>query len=239
MKNRLFFVFLLFIPVALGAGPSADPLWQKAVEVARRNKPWVPGLAIMHIETQDDKGNPKERYDSELRLVPGADGTPELRVEKAVRDGMDVTDKERDAQEKRSSEAKTKGKPQALNFGDDPFDPDLQAAVDVTALGQSRTIGGKRCSVFGFTMKKKDGSTLEGTAALDPENGTPVEVTYTAKPLPVGVQSMTTIMRYGNGPSGDGFLREVSVDGAGAFLFIKRTFRTLFSLDGYWKRGES
>jgi hypothetical protein len=77
---------------------------------------------------------------------------------------------------------------------------------------------------------------MEGTAALDRASGAPVEVSYTVSPLPPGIEKMTTVLRYAPGPAGQGFLSEVSMEGAGGILFIRKVFRSTVSMSGYWLR---
>jgi hypothetical protein len=226
---------LVFVSLSVWAAPPQDPLWRKAVEIARRNKPWTPGITDLRIELLDDKGNLKESYETRYGISSDGQGKPVMHVERAVRNGKDVTETEKAAQEKRNAAGGRNGRPAAFFMGDNPFDPDVQDAVEVTALEETRTVDGKKCSVFDFTLKKKDGGSLQGTAVLLQENGAPVEVSYTMRPLPVGVQRMAMVLHYGDGPSGDGFLRAVSVEGAGGVLFFKRNFRSMISLDGYWK----
>jgi hypothetical protein len=228
----------LLLTCALQAAPQADPLWQKAVEMARRNKPWVPGITVLRVEVLDDKGKSTDTYESRLRFSPDGGGAAVFTVESAMRNGVDVTTKEREAQEKRNRDTAKNGKPSSLDLGDNPFDPDIQAALLVTALEGSSDVDGKTCVLYSFVLKKKDGGNAVGTAALEQESGAPVEVKYTLKPLPAGVQSLTTVLRYGMGPAGEGFLRDVAVEGTGGILFIKRAFRSDIGLDGYWKREE-
>ncbi len=212
------------------AAPSPDPLWLKAVDLTGKNKQWLPGITELRMEFRDDKGALKESYQSRYRISAGDNGEPQTHVEKAVRNGVDETAKESQAQEKKNREG-GKAASVTLTFQDSPFDPAVQADVEVTPLNRTQTVGDLLCVLFAFRQKQKDGSTIEGTAALQRESGAPVEVTYSTKPLPRGVQEMTVKLSYGN----DGLLREMTVAGAGGFLFIKRSFHTVVSLEGYWK----
>ncbi len=213
-----------------------DSLWQKAVEIAGRNKPWIPGVTVMRSEVLDDKGKLTDTFESLIRISPGADGSPVSTIEKATRNGEDVTEKEQKAMEERNRKAAKDGKSMSIGLEDNPFNPDLQQAVTVKDLGESKLLDGKSCAMYSFNLKKKDGTSLTGTAALERESGVPVEVSYTLSPLPFGVEKMTTVLTYADGPAGDGFLRGMSIDGTGAFLFIKRVFHSTISLDGYWKK---
>jgi hypothetical protein len=97
-------------------------------------------------------------------------------------------------------------------------------------------MGDRRCALYDFLLRRKDASVLTGTAWLDAESGSPVELRYTVSPLPRGLFHMKTTLRFARGPAGDGFLSEVFVEGVGGVLFIKKSFRTVIAMDGYWRR---
>jgi hypothetical protein len=219
----------------VGAAQPQDPIWRKAVETAQRTKPWIPGGAVFSIEVTDGGGKLTDSYVSRYRIAPDAQGKPLMHVESALRNGKDVTETERESQEKRNLDAAGKPGASPLSMGDNPFDPAIQDSIDARPTGETRTIGGRVCVVYGFSMKRKTGEMLTGTAVLDRETGAPVEADYTQKPLPFGVQSMNMTLKYGNGPLGGGFLTEVGIEGSGGILFIKRGFHSVISLDGYWK----
>ena len=229
---------VLLIAQCVYAASQPHPLWQKAVELARRNKPWVPGTSHMRLDVLDDKGKSTDNYETFYRITPNAKGVPVSEVEKAEHNGSDVTAAQRQTQEKMNREAEKKGT-LAFSMGENIFDPDVQASVQAAPLEETALVGTVACAVFRFTMKKSDGSELSGTAALEKENGAPVEVTYTIKPLPRGVWTMTTVLRYAGGPEGSGYLRDVSIEGTGGVLFIRKGFRTLITLDAYWKNEKS
>jgi hypothetical protein len=219
----------------LWAASPPDPLWQKAVSLAGRAKEWVPGVTVFRLELLDEQGRRQEEWISRMRLTRGEDGEPVTQVENATHNGKDVTARERENQTRRNEEARRKGR-QSGRMGDDPFDPALQDGALVQALGENRVVDGRQCAMYSFTVKRADGGEMKGTAALDQANGAPVEASYTVSPLPTGVQSMTTLLRYSAGPAGDGFVREMTVEGRGGVLFLRKTFRTTISLDGYWPR---
>jgi hypothetical protein len=230
---RLLPLFLLVAASTRAAAAPSDALWLKAVEMARAAKPWVPGHTVMRVDVMDDKGKVTDSFESRFLASPDAGGAPVVSVESATRNGADVTAKERDAQEKRNRDSAKSGKP-AFDMGDNPFDPDVQSAIETSAREGYGDVEGKSCVLYSFSLKKKDGSRAEGTAALERETGAPVEVRYTLKPLPRGVQSFAAVLRYGKGPTGSGFLLGVEMEGKGRILFISRAFRSDIALDGYW-----
>jgi len=227
----------LMLAATLGAGAqTSDALWQKAVEIARVAKPWVPGVAVMLVDVKDDKGKLTDTAESTFRLKPDADGKPVVTVERFIQNGTDQTAKQQQAQEKRAKDSK--GQSLSFSLGDNPFDPDLQGEIRVVRLDQPRQIGEKLCASYTYELKTKS-ATVEGSAALDPQTGAPVEVSYSPKPLPFGVQSLTTVLRFADGPDGEGYVKEVVVDGSGGFLFMKRVFHSTVTLDEYWKTQEA
>jgi hypothetical protein len=228
--------FLVSLPT--GALAPADALWGKAVEISRRNKAWVPGSTVFRIELLDEQGRSQERWETKMLLSPGTDGEPVPVVESASHNGKDVTAREKENQARRNEDSRRKGR-QPYRMTEDPFDPDLQDGVEVSVTGETRTVGGRECVLYTFRVSRKQGSAMEGTAALDRTSGAPVEVSYTVNPLPTGVQKMTTVLRYSPGPAGEGFLSSVSLEGTGGLLFIKKVFRTTVSLDGYWSRPQT
>ncbi len=200
------------------AAATADPLWAKAVEIGRRNRLWVPGEARFLLELVDENGTLKDSWESWYRMSPGADGKPVLEVVRELRNGVETTPKERK---------------RPFSTGDDPFDPGVQEAVQARPRDETRLVDGAPCSLYDFTLKKKDGTSLVGTAWLAQGTGVPVEVSYTYSPLPKGVFEMTATLRYGVGAQGEGALREVRIEGSGGVLFIRRSFRSTIALDAY------
>jgi hypothetical protein len=231
--RRTLALIILAVPL-LRAAASPNQLWDKAVETARRNAAWVPGTTLMRFDIVDDKGASTDATEVLFRISPDAAGNPVTTVERSSHNGKDTTAEQREAQEKRNREAKNGAS--AFTMGDNPFDPDLQDSVTAVPAAENVSIGGTACTVFRFTLKKKDGSQLEGTAALETATGAPREVKYTIKPLPAGVWSLSTVLRYGDGPVGGGFLKEAAVEGVGGILFIKKSFTSLITLDAYWKK---
>jgi len=100
-------------------------------------------------------------------------------------------------------------------------------------------VDGRTCALYDFTFRKGDKGTLTGTAWIDAASGAPVQARYTSLPLPRGVYSLTTTMKFSRGPAGDGFLQEVTVEGVGGLLFVKKNFRSAITVGDYWKRSAS
>jgi hypothetical protein len=231
-------VSVLFCLTCTSASASpTDPLWLKAVEITSRNKAWVAGTVAINADVFNDKGTPTDRSETVMRTFAGPDGKLETELIKSVKNGKDETEKDRKAFADRSKNRNGKGRSVSIGTDDNPFNPDVQDAVEAKNLGEARTIDGKECNMYGFTLKRKEGGNFEGTAALEVTSGAPVEVISTITPLPFGMKSMKTVMKFGVGPEGDGFLRELLVSGAGTFLFITRSMSSRIVLEDYWKMG--
>jgi hypothetical protein len=225
-----FLSILLLLSPTLAVGTSiTDSLWIAAVKSATVAADWVPGDAAFLIQLVNDKGLPQETWQTWYRLSASSTGEVTMDVTRASHNDTDTTQKEQENQKKRKSTP--------FSMGDNPFDPLMQDAVEARRLPDTVLKGGVSCVAFDFSMKKKDATTITGTAWLDARSGIPVEVSYTSQPLPRGLFKMTMTLRYASGPAGDGFLNEVLVEGVGGFLFIKKNFRSTITLGGYWRRG--
>jgi hypothetical protein len=208
------------------AGALVDPLWSKAVEITRASVDWVPGSASFVLQLVDEKGAAQDSWQSWYTLAPGTDGTVTVEVVKATHNGDDTTAREQENQRKSKQDPPT--------HWDNPFDPKVQSAVTMKPTGKSEPLAGRPCASYEFAFRKSDKSTLSGTAWIDAVTGAPVQVRYTASPLPPGLSSLTTTLRFAKGPAGEGFLQEALVEGAGGILFIKRSFRSVVSIGAYW-----
>ena len=226
--------WLLFLALAL-ASPAvarpADPLWSRAVEAASRAKEWSPGEMRLAIQVADDEGKVLETWDNRYRLSTGADGTVRTEVVSAFHNRKDETQKEREAQAKRELNARSGGAPTMSGFGDDPFEPSVQDAVEIRRLAGTRDIAGASCVAFSYILAKPKGASVEGTAWLEAATGFPVEVVSSPEPLPRGVHEMSTTVRYAGG-----LVSEVLVEGSGSLLFFKRRFSSVITLGGWVRK---
>jgi hypothetical protein len=224
---KLSAVFLVMGAAMSSAAAPSDPLWSKAVEITRASVDWVPGSASFVLQLVDEKGAAQDSWQSWYTLAPGSDGAVSMEVTKATHNGDDTTAREQENQRRSKREPPT--------HWDNPFDPKVQPSVTTKPTGKTELIGGRSCSLYEFSFTKADHSTLYGTAWLDTASGAPVQVRYTATPLPRGLLSLTTTLRFARGPAGDGFLQEASVEGVGGILFIKRSFRSVVTVGAYWR----
>jgi hypothetical protein len=220
-------LLLLGVAAVAAAGAPSDPLWNKAVEITRASVDWVPGSASFVLQLVDEKGAAQDSWQSWYTLGPGTDGAVTMEVTKSTHNGDDTTAREQENQRKSKREPPT--------HWDNPFDPKVQSSVASKPTGKTELLDGRSCTLYDFSFTKADHSTLSGTAWLDTASGAPVQVRYTAAPLPRGVFSLTTTLRFTKGPAGDGFLQEAFVEGVGGILFIKRSFRSVVTVGAYWR----
>jgi hypothetical protein len=218
---------LFLLGASAAAGAPLDPLWGKAVEMTRASVDWVPGAASFVLQLVDEKGVTKDSWQSWYTLAAGTGGAVTMDVVKATHNGDDTTAREQENQRKSKREPPT--------HWDNPFDPKVQPTVSSKPTGKTELVDGRSCTLYDFSYTKADHTTLSGTAWLDAATGAPVQVRYTADPLPRGVFSLTTTLRFSKGPAGEGFLREAFVEGVGGILFIKRSFRSVVTVGEYWK----
>jgi len=215
----------------MGSAPAAaltDSLWGRAVDMARIASDWVPRNAAVTIELVGSDGKAQDSWSSEYRLSADATGQVAIHVERSSHNGIDTTARDRDTQSRRPR--------QPFTMGDNPFDPVVQASLHAVPRPEGQVVQGRLCSLYDFTLTRKDGSTVVGTAWLDAASAEPVQVSYTAKPLPRGVFEMRTTLLYGQGPAGSGFLTEARIEGVGGMLFIRRSFRSRITIEGYWRK---
>jgi hypothetical protein len=180
------------------------------------------------IEMADDKGKVLETWDNRYRLSIGTDGGVRTAVVSASHNGKDETAKEREAQAKRDRDSRADAASPMSVFGDDPFDPALQGAIEIRQLAGTREIEGTTCIAFAFILSKSKNTAVEGTAWLDAVSGLPVESVSSPKPLPRGANELVTTVHYI-----DGLVSEVQVEGSGSLLFLKRRFVSVITL-GSW-----
>jgi hypothetical protein len=183
------------------------------------------------IEMADDTGKVLETWDNRYRLTADADGIVRTEVIAASHNGNDETRKEREAQAKRDRDARQDEGSSMAGFGDDPFDPAVQDAVEIRQLAGTRTIADAACIGFAFTLTKPKNAVAEGTAWLDAATGLPVEFVSTPKPLPRAVHELATTVRYSHG-----LVSEVLVEGSGTLLFFKRRFVSVITLGSWFQR---
>jgi hypothetical protein len=241
--------FVAAVPGRLGAASMAPELWRRAVAVFEANKHLVPGRVRASFAIVDDKGKPKRTSEREMRYALDAQGRVQAELVRALDDGRDVTAKARsalrrqrgdgdgpDAREGESGRA-------SFSLGDVPFAADKQEQVEVLARPETAALFGMTCRRFDFAMRlplagsgrgKGKSVSLRGMAWIDEEGGRPVKLEFAPDPLPSKVKSLWTVFTYGPGAGSEWLLKEISGEGAGGFLFIKKRFRSHVALSDHF-----
>jgi hypothetical protein len=226
MRRAAAALLLLFTPALAVA--ASDALWAKAVAAAGARADWVPGNVTFLLQLVDDKGAAQESWTSRYRLSPGPDGAPAMEVVSSSHNGTDTTAKDKANQQNNRRMPPIRW--------DEPFDPAVQGVLVLTPRGQKETVDGRSCAVYSFSFAKEDKSTISGTAWVDAATGAPVQVQSIQAPLPRGIFSLSSTLHYARGPTGEGYLREVSLEGVGGILFIKKSFRSVVAVADWWKK---
>lgn len=243
MKHAPALLATLFIILPLCAQEVnlQDPLWQKAVALSRANEDWVPGLLVVRMEMLDGQGKAQSTEETWVKLSLGPDGKIKEERVKQVKDGK-VKDSPEVKVEARAGQGEKKGggkrSSYSVNSSDNPFSPKVQGGVSAKRIAQPKTILGRPCAGYEFTLTAKEGKaekTLSGTAWLEDPTGIPLEVQYTVRPLPAHVQRLSNLVRYETTPEGAWRPREMVMEGRGGFLFIKKAYRGVIRFSDYWK----
>ncbi len=199
----------LALPIA-GTAPD-DPLWQKAVEVARaaESSGPVPGTVSVATRVLKRDGSLDHSGMVVFRTVERTDGDLELEVVRAEQDGKDVTAKarEEEARGRRRTEERRKegtGDDETLEVSLDyhPFSPKFQERVTAERRGEV-LLDGRPAVLFAFRHASSLGKrAVAGRAWLDPATGAPLRVDASPDPLPRFVDTMTPTVFFRLSPEG-------------------------------------
>jgi hypothetical protein len=213
--------------VVCGGAPG-DPLWQKALGIARTNADWVAGLVITHSEViyKGETNGVREIWE---RAEPGADGEVVRRTIKILEDGKDVTGREKQKQK----DKKTGGQ----GIGN-PFNAEIQDRLVLAATNRLRNIAGQDCVGYVFEVRNTNGPKTRGIAWLEKETGVPAELeNVTVEPLPdKHLKGMTITTRYESTTEGGWRVKEMLTIGKVGMLFINADFQSTMQFSEYWKR---
>lgn len=186
-------------------------------------------------EMLDGQGKAESLRESWTKSHLGHNGEVVFETVKVIENGKDITEeKKRDTT---SQDDKRKKKKFSYSFKsiDSPFDIKYKKEISVEKTTDLRLFLGKRCFAYKFVRKIEDGKVMVGTAWLEEVTGIPTEVTFTTKPLPKNVKSMSTIIIYEFTSNGKLYKEKIITEGNGGFLFIKKNFRIIINFSDYWK----
>ncbi len=230
-------------PGAAAAQASAAALWEKALEIFRKNSDWYPEKIVILSEVL----NRRDRLDSVTQLFfsmrMDAAGRMHTELTRALKNGEDVSEKMKKKVEIRGPhEAQAPGKQDSLNISlsDSPFNPDRQRNVSLRPDPGRGVLFGHRCRRFDFTYfteitrnGKVEKLTWTGMAWLDESSGMPVKLEFSLAPLPKRIHSLWTVYSYDAAQPDRWLLKQITITGHGGFLFIKKKFRSTTAFSDY------
>jgi len=248
----LFLVFFTFKPgrgnatetTAAAAAP-VDPagLWQKAIEIFRKNSDLYPQKITILSEILDRHNQPDSITQLFFTIDMDANGQLVTKLTRAVKNGKDISDEMRKKVEIRDlNQDKTPPKKDSLtvSLSDSPFNPERQKNVTLRASAEKQMLFGHFCQRFDFTYQTEIVSkgepeklTWSGMTWLDENSGLPLKLEFSLKPLPTRIRSLWTIYLYEILPPGNWVLKKISISGQGGFLFIKKRFRSSTTFSDY------
>lgn len=225
------------------AGPAAaPPLWSKALALAAAQESLVPGKIVMHQELRSRSGELEHFGDTTLQVVPGKDGDVRAEVAAASEDGKDVTAEARRRQQEEEAKAAKRAKktPEdgeaSVDLGDTPFAPKMRSKTTVRETAERRTVDGRACVVHEISWPAKDGGRNKGRICLDEETGAPRDLVFSPDPLPKHVSAGKTSVRYRDDAPDGWRPRDMTIDGEGGILFIKKKFHMVMTFSDYLRR---
>lgn len=248
-KKLSLYIFGLIYPLSAlaltadAAGIDGKPmLWKQAVLLMEKQKNMVPGRIETRAEVLDRKGRVDEVTEHWLELVDDGNGGYKQELRKALRNGIDVTEKELAEMKEKESEKKGENKKSmSFNLGENPLNPEKQDRVEVISTEQRQKLFGRTCIRFDFVMadtedmdKKRKKSKMKGMVWIDEYAGCPVKVEYTHDPLPRFTKKFWTILLYDTDTSGAWVVNEARMEGEGGMLFIRKGFRATMKFTDYW-----
>lgn len=218
---------ILLVGVALSSF-AADALWQKAVTVYEANDNWVPGRMLIRTEELAKDGTVKSVEEAHVALSVNDKGEVESEYVSVTKDGKDVT-----GSRNRNPDRGNGGG--GFTSQSSPFDPELAQQVEAKRVPGTKTINGREFAEYRFVLTQEDDPDVTGTAWIDVETGAPYRVSSTVDPLPRFVSSLEIRIDYTYTGDGRWYPEEISFQGAGTILFIKKAYRSTMRLSDHFR----
>jgi hypothetical protein len=213
-------------------------LWDKAIEIAKKNSYWSPGMMIIRSEVFNKKGEIKNYSETWIKLR-SEDDKPVFETIKVIEDGKDITEeykKEEHERIKQSNESQDKNSNSISSNTDCAlFNPDEQYHLSLKLLTKNEIILGMGCFVYKFTKKRKE-KFFTGKVWLEKETCIPLYVQYTSKPLEKGVKEMITTIYYNSESEEEWFIKKTVIETTVGFLIFKARFRCIIQFKEYYKK---
>jgi len=218
-------------------------LWQKAVDVYRKNRNWYPERTAILSEVLNRRGEPYSITELFFTTRVDAGGRMFTDLTRALKNGEDVSEKMKAKVEIRhQSDGMDPQKEESLtvSLSDSPFDPERQKRVEYHPGATRLRLFGHACRRFDFSYRTeiiRKGKTEElkwsGRAWLDEASGMPVKLEFSIAPLPNRIRSLWTIYLYDTARHDRWVVKKVVITGHGGFLFITKHFRTTSTFGDY------
>ena len=225
------------------AAPGLSGLWQKAVDIQRRNHDWYPERISVLSEVLNRRSEPYSVTQLYFSLHLGADGRLRTELTRALKNGKDTTEKMKSkvtiSNPKEGPDTEG-GNTYSVSISDSPFNPERQEAVSFNASGEKKLLFGHLCQRFEFTYQttivskgQREKLTWSGMAWLEARSGMPVKLEFSLAPLPSRIRSLWAIYLYDTARPDKWVLNKITISGRGGFLFITKRFRSTTTFSQY------
>ncbi|MBU4405379.1 MAG: hypothetical protein L6428_03845 [Candidatus Aminicenantes bacterium] len=231
--------------ITAAAVTPVDPagLWQKALDIFRKNSDFYPGKITILSEILNRHDRPDSVTQLFFSIYMDTRGQLFTEMTRALKNGKDISDEMKKKVEIRDlKEDKVLPKKDSLtvSLSDSPFNPERQKNVSFHASAEKQMLFGHFCRRFDFTYQTEivrkgepEKLTWSGMAWLDENSGLPLKLEFSLEPLPKRIHSLWTIYLYEITPPDNWVLKKITISGQGGFLFIKKRFRSTTNFSDY------
>jgi len=226
---RLVLLLIAVFPVA------GSELWDRAVDIFDRNSDLIPGRLHAYFVQFNGRGHLVSETEAEYEISLDENG--EMVSELVyMRENGEAADGDADAGSGASSSPDGGGNA----FGGldlSPFDPEQQGVVSVGREGMTERIGDQIAVAIPYRHQTNDEATVEGTAWLSVEDGTPLRLVYTLDPLPRFVDRFEVVQEFTTDEN-RWMLTSVSFEADGHILFVRRRIESRMEFSNYFRAPE-
>ena len=200
----------------------AQVLWARAQTLYQATQNWQPSRILSRTDELDDSGKVTDTTQVDVAYSAGPQGTVVRKVLAAWKNGQDIT-------------ADRQKAPPAQKMPAIPFDPAVQSRLTLVP-GPFETRQGRSLVRFDFAVAPRDGDGSRGRVWLDPETGSPVEMSFTLDPLPQFVEKVDVLLQARQ--EGDHIeLNRLEFQARGSFLFIHKNIHSVMVYSRFFPRG--
>ena len=83
-------------------------MWQKAINLAEKNKKWIPGLTIIKTQVLDNKGQVKEENETWIKAFLNQDGEIKMEMQKVFENDKNISDEQKEENDKKKEKRNKK-----------------------------------------------------------------------------------------------------------------------------------